>query len=255
MLLLFWLLVFERSSSLRFGKGSDALFHSLPPRFDAAMEIVDKSLRATKLDLALVECDNGLGAFEFNGLLGSYAHVECPKLSYGTAYKTLSPENAFFGGVSLWPLGNCRAPNFTLYFGSGSPRNPKQIFMRLEMIPRVDSAADAQYCRDYYTYAGKMDITNKEDYVSTDPYARMQQTGLRIFFEDDEFPRAEEACVDLARFWGTLLDDESDVDLVERDKVIRRVAAENSPDNAYRAQAFGEKYFPLTKDFLSGDRT
>ena len=41
-------------------------------------------------------------------------------------------------------------PNFTLYFGSGSAVNPNKVFMRLEMVPRVDTDTDAAYAEKYY---------------------------------------------------------------------------------------------------------
>merc|ERR1712087_557010 len=73
------------------------------------------------------------------------------RLSWGTRYRTLNrPLGAFFCGISLWPRTSIDVPNFTLYFGSGSSVNPDRIFMRLEMIPRVDTDTDAAYAEKYY---------------------------------------------------------------------------------------------------------
>ena len=64
--------------------------------------------------------------------------IEPKRLSWGTCYRTLNrPLGAFFCGISLWPRTSVDVPNFTLYFGSGSAVNPKRVFMRLEMIPRI----------------------------------------------------------------------------------------------------------------------
>ena len=41
--------------------------------------------------------------------------------------------------------------------------------------------------------------------------------------------------------------------MAERDAIIRRVAAENSPDNANRERVFGSTAFARTKALLSGD--
>ena len=66
--------------------------------------------------------------------------VDARRLSWATRYRTLNrPLGAFFCGISLWPITAVDVPNFTLYFGSGSAVNPNKVFMRLEMVPRVDT--------------------------------------------------------------------------------------------------------------------
>ena len=70
--------------------------------------------------------------------------VDARRLSWATRYRTLNrPLGAFFCGISLWPITAVDVPNFTLYFGSGSAVNPNKVFMRLEMVPRVDTDTDA----------------------------------------------------------------------------------------------------------------
>merc|ERR1719240_1658849 len=82
----------------------------------------------------------------------SYLQVVEPRLlSHGSCYRTLNrPLGAYFCGISLWPRTSIDVPNFTLYFGSGSAVNPDRVFMRLELVPRVDTDADAQYAEKYY---------------------------------------------------------------------------------------------------------
>ena len=70
--------------------------------------------------------------------------VDARRLSWATRYRTLNrPLGAFFCGISLWPRTAVDVPNFTLYYGSGSAVNPNRVFMRLEMVPRVDTDTDA----------------------------------------------------------------------------------------------------------------
>lgn len=81
----------------------------------------------------------------------SYKVLRHEQLSWGTRYRTLNrPLGAFFCGISLWPRTSVDVPNFTLYFGSGSSVNPDRLFMRLELIPRVDTDTDAAYAETYY---------------------------------------------------------------------------------------------------------
>ncbi|KAJ8604507.1 hypothetical protein CTAYLR_000911 [Chrysophaeum taylorii] len=217
----------------------------------------------------------------------SYGVVANEKLSWGTAYRTLNRRvGAFFCGVSLWPRVDTDAPNWTLYFGSGSPANPEQLFVRLECVPRVDVACDARYCETYYDGFSETCLKLMQDdsrfvpYVSKSPYARaaLAPSGVRVFFDStDESALAEikAACMELAGQWGRALSEDDDKDdkdgddgrtssrpplldpleqkaMARRDAVVRRVAAESSPDNENRALVFGS-YFPLTKDLLAGD--
>ena len=77
--------------------------------------------------------------------------VDARRLSWATRYRTLNrPLGAYFCGISLWPRTTVDVPNFTLYFGSGSAVNPDRVFMRLEMVPRVDTDTDAAYAEKYY---------------------------------------------------------------------------------------------------------
>ena len=213
---------------------------------------------------------------ELVGLLSdtaaSYERLEHPRLAWGTRYRTLNrPLGAFFGGIQLWPDTETDAPNFTLYFGSGSAANPDRVFMRLELVPRVDSDTDETgYCERYYEPFNDEFFAFAEDdrfeaYVSTSAYARgaLAPSGLRYFFEFSEpaLARCEEAACALATMWGGFVSDaDPAVDtparraaLAERDTIVRRVAANSSPDNANRELVFGAEMFAKTKLFLMGD--
>ena len=109
----------------------------------------------------------------------AYAQTKGPRLGWGTAYRTLARDaGAFFGGFALWPSDEVDVPNFTLYFGSGSPANPRDLFMRLECVPRVDVATDAEYAERYYApfTATCLKLMAEDErfrpYVSTSAYAR-----------------------------------------------------------------------------------
>ena len=213
---------------------------------------------------------------ELVGLLSdtaaSYERLEHPRLAWGTRYRTLNrPLGAFFGGIQLWPDTGTDAPNFTLYFGSGSAANPDRVFMRLELVPRVDTDTDETgYCERYYEPFNDEFFAFAEDerfepYVSTSAYARgaLAPSGLRYFFEFSEpaLARCEEAACALATMWGGFVSDAAPAadtparraTLAERDAIVRRVAANSSPDNANRELVFGAEMFAKTKLLLMGD--
>jgi len=195
--------------------------------------------------------------------------VDGQRLSYGTRYRTLCrPLGAFFCGISLWPPASVEVPNFTLYFGSGSAVNPNQLFMRLEMIPRVDTDTDAAYARKYYEPFNERFFSFLENeefrpYVSDSAYARgaLAPSGLRYFFDgsDANVALATDAVLELAGQWARFVESAEALPaaqaaaLASRDAVVRRVAAENSPDNANREKVFGTAGFARTKALLSGD--
>ena len=97
----------------------------------------------------------------------------------------------FFGGFQLWPSARTDVPNLTLYFGSGSPANPDELFMRLECVPRRDVAVDAAYAEAYYApfTSTCLELMTGDDrfrpYVSDSPYARgcLAPSGVRVFFD------------------------------------------------------------------------
>uniref|UniRef100_A0A7S4AY09 Red chlorophyll catabolite reductase n=1 Tax=Chrysotila carterae TaxID=13221 RepID=A0A7S4AY09_CHRCT len=197
--------------------------------------------------------------------------VEPNLLSWGTRYRTLNrPLGAFFCGISLWPRCTVDVPNLTLYFGSGSAVNPDRVFMRLEMVPRVDTDTDAGYARRYYElfnarYFEFVKDEQFEPYVSESAYARGAQapSGLRYFFDGTErnMAIARAAVVEYATTWAEfnqmaspLSADESEAISV-RDALIRRVAADESPDNANRELVFGKETFKRTKAVLAGDES
>ncbi|KAH8056770.1 hypothetical protein JL721_9888 [Aureococcus anophagefferens] len=111
----------------------------------------------------------------------SYYRVTSPDLDWGT----------FFGGFQLWPSARTDVPNLTLYFGSGSPANPDELFMRLECVPRRDVAVDAAYAEAYYApfTSTCLELMTGDDrfrpYVSDSPYARgcLAPSGVRVFFD------------------------------------------------------------------------
>mmetsp|Transcript_33021 Transcript_33021/g.54577 ORF Transcript_33021/g.54577 Transcript_33021/m.54577 type:complete len:314 (+) Transcript_33021:42-983(+) len=191
------------------------------------------------------------------------------RISWGTRYRTLNrPLGAFFCGISLWPRTSIDVPNFTLYFGSGSSVNPDRVFMRLEMIPRVDTDTDAAYADKYYTPFNERFfafLTNNEfeSYVSDSAYARGAQapSGMRYFFDgtDSNMQLATDAVLELAAQWVGFVDSAEELPpsramaMASRDALIRRVAAENSPDNSNRERVFGTATFARTKALLSGD--
>ena len=195
--------------------------------------------------------------------------VEPSKLSWGSCYRTLNrPLGAYFCGISLWPSTSVDVPNFTLYFGSGSAVNPNRIFIRLEMIPRKDTDTDAGYAEKYYKpfneqFFALMKNDAWEAYVSESAYARGAQSpsGLRYFFDgtDENLKLASDLVSEFASKWTTFMEEAEKLDAEEaasigrRDALIRRVAADNSPDNANRALVFGKVAFPRTKALISGD--
>jgi len=195
--------------------------------------------------------------------------VDEQRLSYGTQYRTLNrPLGAFFCGISLWPRSSVEVPNFTLYFGSGSAVNPDRLFMRLEMIPRVDTDTDADYAKKYYEpfnerFFALLANDDFEPYVSDSAYARGAQapSGLRYFFDgsDANVQLVTDTVLELAGQWAQFVDDAEELTaaqadaLASRDATVRRVAANNSPDNANREKVFGAATFARTKALLSGD--
>ena len=195
--------------------------------------------------------------------------VDDSTLSWATCYRTLNkPLGAYFCGFSLWPKASKDVPNLTLYFGSGSAVNPDRIFMRLEMIPRVDTDTDAAYAEQYYRpyndrFFALLENSAFEPYVSDSAYARGAQapSGLRYFFDGnaENLQIAADAVRELATQWAGFVDDGAELPtevadaLASRDATIRRVAADNSPDNANRERVFGAETFARTKALLSGD--
>ena len=195
--------------------------------------------------------------------------VDEHRLSWGTMYRTLNgPLGAFFCGISLWPAVSKDVPNFTLYFGSGSSVNPDRVFMRLEMVPRVDTDTDAVYTEKYYAtfndrFFSLLANDDFEPYVSTSAYARGAQapSGLRYFFDgtDENMQLVTDAVLELAVQWAAFVDEadtvspEQEAAISRRDATIRRVAADSSPDNANRERVFGAVAFARTKALLSGE--
>ena len=195
--------------------------------------------------------------------------VEPSKLSWGSCYRTLNkPLGAYFCGISLWPRTDCDVPNFTLYFGSGSAVNPDRVFLRLEMVPRVDTDTDADYAERFYApfndrFFALLANDDWEPYVSESAYARGAQapSGLRYFFDgtDENMQLAADAVQELAAQWAGFMEGaeairpEQQEQMSRRDAQIRRVAAENSPDNANRERVFGKVGFARTKALLCGD--
>ena len=70
---------------------------------------------------------------------------------------------------------------------------------------------------------------------------------------------ASEVVNELAAQWNGFieaaeeLDSKQETAIARRDALIRRVAAENSPDNANRERVFGKVGFARTKALLCGD--
>ena len=102
-----------------------------------------------------------------------------------------------------------------------------------------------------------------EPYVSYSAYARgaLAPSGLRYFFDgtDDNLALARDCVLELAAQWSGFVDaaaelppDEEAV-IARRDAIIRRVAADSSPDNANREKVFGAAAFAKTKALLAGD--
>ncbi|KAK7242522.1 hypothetical protein SO694_00017252 [Aureococcus anophagefferens] len=199
----------------------------------------------------------------------SYYRVTSPDLDWGTCYRTLNREV----GARLWPSARTDVPNLTLYFGSGSPANPDELFMRLECVPRRDVAVDAAYAEAYYApfTSTCLELMTGDDrfrpYVSDSPYARgcLAPSGVRVFFDGadqcadgDALARAEAAALELGGLWrdqlaaAAPLDAEASAAMAARDAKIRRVAADSSPDNANRALVYGDDLFAQTKDLLAG---
>ena len=201
----------------------------------------------------------------------SYTRLVDPSvLSWATCYRTLNkPLGAYFCGFSLWPKTDVDVPNLTLYFGSGSAVNPDRVFIRLEMVPRVDTDTDASYAVKYYEpfnerFFELLENSEFEAYVSDSAYARgaLAPSGLRYFFDGSKeanLQLAADAVKELAAQWAgfvesaEVLPPKAKEEMAKRDAIIRRVAAENSPDNANRERVFGKEAFAQTKALLSGD--
>jgi len=199
----------------------------------------------------------------------SYKVLRHEQLSWGTRYRTLNrPLGAFFCGISLWPRTSVDVPNFTLYFGSGSSVNPDRLFMRLELIPRVDTDTDAAYAETYYApfnerFFALLANDAFEPYISDSAYARGAQapSGVRYFFDGSEanMQLAAQTVLELAGQWvgfvnaAEELPPERAAAMATRDALIRRVAADSSPDNANRERVFGREAFSRTKAVLSGE--
>ena len=192
------------------------------------------------------------------------------RLSWGTCYRTLNaPLGAFYCGLSLWPRTSVDVPNFTLYFGSGSAVDPSRVFMRLECTPRVDTDTDASYAEKYYapfnerffTFLERGDVF--EPYVSDSAYERgaLSPSGVRVFFEnnEDNWRLVADAVLEQAAQWASFVDTAPELqpydtaNMARRDALVRRVAAENSPDNSNRQRVFGAQAFTRTQALLMGN--
>lgn len=102
-----------------------------------------------------------------------------------------------------------------------------------------------------------------EPYVSDSAYARgaLAPSGLRYFFDgtDDNLALARACALELSAQWAGFVDAadelpaEAQEALARRDGLIRRVAADSSPDNANREKVFGASAFAKTKALLAGD--
>ena len=139
--------------------------------------------------------------------------------------------------------------------------------MRLELIPRVDTDMDAAYAEKYYApfnerYFALLANTEFEQYISTSAYARGAQapSGLRYFFDGTKanMQLATDAVLEFAAQWARFIDNAHEISpseaaaIASRDTIIRRVAADHSPDNANRERVFGKVTFGRTKALLSG---
>ena len=235
--------------------------------FDGALEAF---VAAGPDDPSLIPEEQRALVTSLSDTAASYSVLKDSKcLSWGTRYRTLNaPLGAFFCGISLWPKTTVDVPNFTLYFGSGSAVNPDRVFMRLECIPRVDTDMNAAYAEKYYApfnprYFAFLHDADFEPYVSDSAYARGAQSpsGLRYFFDGTEanMELVTATALELAGQWANFVDSAADLTpetaeaMAKRDAIIRRVAAENSPDNANRERVFGSTAFARTKALLSGD--
>ena len=159
-------------------------------------------------------------------------------------------------------------PNFTLYFGSGSAVNPDRVFMRLEMIPRIDTDTNAAYAERFYApfnerFFELLGNDAFEPYVSESAYARgaLAPSGMRYFFDgtDANMQLAADVVAELAAQWSGFMDTAKELPqsaadpIGGRDLQIRHVAADNSPDNDNRVRVFGKLAFQRTKAILTGD--
>ena len=99
--------------------------------------------------------------------------------------------------------------------------------------------------------------------MSDSAYARGAQapSGLRYFFDgtDANVQLATDAVLELAGQWAGFVEGASELPpagadpLASRDAIVRRVAADNSPDNANREKVFGTAAFARTKALLAGE--
>ena len=129
----------------------------------------------------------------------------------------------------------------------------------------MDTDIDAEYAERYYApfnerFFALLANDGWEPYVSDSAYARGAQSpsGLRYFFDgtDENMNLAAEAVMELAMQWAGFIDaaeelgPEQQAAIARRDAALRRVAADNSPDNANRERVFGTVAFARTKALL-----
>ena len=235
--------------------------------FDGALEAF---ITAGPDDPTLIPEEQQKLIYALSDTAASYTQlVDSESLSWGSCYRTLNrPTGAYFCGISLWPRTDVDVPNFTLYFGSGSAVNPDRVFLRLEMIPRVDTDTDASYAEKYYApfndrFFALLADDAFEPYVSDSAYARGAQapSGLRYFFDgtEENLLLAAGAVRELAEQWAGFMESADKLTperasaMASRDALVRRVAADNSPDNANRERVFGAATFARTKALLCGE--
>ena len=133
---------------------------------------------------------------------------------------------------------------------------------------RQDTDTDAVYAEKYYApfndrFFALLANDAFEPYVSDSAYARgaLAPSGLRYFFDgtDENIQLAADAVAELAAQWSGFVEAadelpaEQAVALARRDALVRRVAADSSPDNANRERIFGADTFARTKALLCGD--
>ena len=104
---------------------------------------------------------------------------------------------------------------------------------------------------------------DRRRYVSDSAYARgaLAPSGLRYFFDgtDANLALARACVLELSAQWAGFVDAADELPpeareaLARRDGLIRRVAADSSPDNANREKVFGTTAFAKTKALLAGD--
>lgn len=153
--------------------------------------------------------------------------------------------------LTTWLNAKNSVPHLAFEFGVFSG----QLFFYMDYIPRIDLWSDLAYVERYYepidsTYLNLRNNANLTLFVSKGLYLRQVQSPVHLCFTcpatEDSFALIHTTAHEMADRWLTWLDQAEAVPsemqsaLTERDRRMRRFAAERDSGNAMMAKIFGQ---------------